>query len=156
MLERNVKSLAGAHDVAQKKSLLAHSLTRTNRGGQSRKTILMMTRLFYFLTILIGAITTVSSHALLSVDAHAHSSLPTHEGHTHDDHGSRESDNDGITRCPLCSMSVKDYNMSWFLELNNGQRIYTCGMNDGTKYESGTFSHPSLLGATMVRWQLLS
>ncbi|KAF0690309.1 Aste57867_18290 [Aphanomyces stellatus] len=53
--------------------------------------------------------------------------------------------------CPLCNMWVKDENMTWFTELKNGQRIYTCGMTNGTQYQLGSkyFSHPSLVGATL-------
>ncbi|CAK4085816.1 unnamed protein product [Aphanomyces euteiches] len=53
--------------------------------------------------------------------------------------------------CPLCNMFATDYNLTWFTELNNGQRIYTCGMTDGTQYKNGknSFSHSSLVGATL-------
>ncbi|RHY26818.1 hypothetical protein DYB32_007255 [Aphanomyces invadans] len=53
--------------------------------------------------------------------------------------------------CPICNMFVKDENLTWFTELKNGQRIYTCGMTNGTQFARGknSFSHPSLVGATL-------
>jgi len=54
--------------------------------------------------------------------------------------------------CPICNMSAKDDKFEWFVQLKNGQKIYTCGMTSGVDYKKGEsyFSHPSLLGATMV------
>ncbi|OQR95928.1 3-ketoacyl-CoA thiolase A [Thraustotheca clavata] len=56
-------------------------------------------------------------------------------------------------RCPSCNMAAKDAKFTWFTELNNGQRIYTCAMNTGDDYKKGSnyFSHPSLVGATMYQ-----
>ncbi|OQR99024.1 hypothetical protein ACHHYP_07431 [Achlya hypogyna] len=50
--------------------------------------------------------------------------------------------------CPVCNMDAED---GWFVELKNGQRLYTCSMTSGDNYLAGIhgFSHPALFGATM-------
>ncbi|ETV77239.1 hypothetical protein H257_08700 [Aphanomyces astaci] len=97
-----------------------------------------------FLGIVSAAVAFVVLATLPSTDAHAshaaHAAQATAAAGIHDD-----------KHCPLCNMYVKDDNLTWFTELKNGQRIYTCGMTNGTQFSRGknSFSHPSLVGATL-------
>ncbi|KAF0690431.1 Aste57867_18163 [Aphanomyces stellatus] len=55
----------------------------------------------------------------------------------------------GGKSCAICNMDVET---DWYIELQHGQRIFSCSMTDGTHYTPSdvhSFSHAALTGATM-------